>query len=635
MLSPFAIFVKYRLFNECATFVLIESLLIRFGFVCIASVECYLFEYIKIFKINDMEDDALLKQVTTKAEVWLGEGYDAETRAEVKRMMEMDDKTELVDAFYKDLEFGTGGLRGIMGVGTNRMNIYTVGAATQGLSNYLKKEFAGLDQIKVVIGHDSRNNSRKFAEISADIFSANGIKVYLFESLRPTPEMSFTIRHLGCQSGIIITASHNPKEYNGYKAYWNDGAQMIPPHDKNTIAEVNKVASVNDIKFKGNPDLIEIIGQEIDDVFVGKIKELSLSPDIVARHKDMKIVYTPIHGTGVKLIPAALRAFGFTNIINVPEQDISDGNFPTVVSPNPEEPAALTMAIEKGKQVDADIIMASDPDADRLGVAVKNDKNEYVLLNGNQIAIILLNYIITRYSELGKMTGNEYIVKTIVTSELIKTIAEKNNITCYDCYTGFKWIAAIIRELEGKKKYIGGGEESYGFLVEDFTRDKDAVSAIPMVAEAAAWAIDNGKSVYEMLLDIYVKYGYSKEKGISVVRKGKSGAEEIEAMMKGFRANPLKELAGSKVVLIKDFSTLVAQDMVENEKYTLDMPTTANVIQYFTEDGTKVSIRPSGTEPKIKFYIEVRGKLASREDYDAANAAAEAKIKAVSESIGN
>ena len=582
-----------------------------------------------------MEDDVLLKQVTAKAEVWLGEGYDAETRAEVKRMMEMDDKTELVDAFYKDLEFGTGGLRGIMGVGTNRMNIYTVGAATQGLSNYLKKEFAGLDQIKVVIGHDSRNNSRKFAEISADIFSANGIKVYLFESLRPTPEMSFTIRHLGCQSGIIITASHNPKEYNGYKAYWNDGAQMIPPHDKNTIAEVNKVASVSDIKFKGNPDLIEIIGQEIDDVFVGKIKELSLSPDIVARHKDMKIVYTPIHGTGVKLIPAALRAFGFTNIINVPEQDISDGNFPTVVSPNPEEPAALTMAIEKGKQVDADIIMASDPDADRLGVAVKNDKNEYVLLNGNQIAIILLNYIITRYSELGKMTGNEYIVKTIVTSELIKTIAEKNNITCYDCYTGFKWIAAIIRELEGKKKYIGGGEESYGFLVEDFTRDKDAVSAIPMVAEAAAWAIDNGKSVYEMLLDIYVKYGYSKEKGISVVRKGKSGAEEIEAMMKGFRANPLKELAGSKVVLIKDFSTLVAQDMVENEKYTLDMPTTANVIQYFTEDGTKVSIRPSGTEPKIKFYIEVRGKLASREDYDAANAAAEAKIKAVSESIGN
>lgn len=635
MLSPFAIFVKYRLFNECATFVLIESLLIRFGFVCIASVECYLFEYIKIFKINDMEDDALLKQVTAKAEVWLGEGYDAETRAEVKRMMEMDDKTELVDAFYKDLEFGTGGLRGIMGVGTNRMNIYTVGAATQGLSNYLKKEFAGLDQIKVVIGHDSRNNSRKFAEISADIFSANGIKVYLFESLRPTPEMSFTIRHLGCQSGIIITASHNPKEYNGYKAYWNDGAQMIPPHDKNTIAEVNKVASVSDIKFKGNPDLIEIIGQEIDDVFVGKIKGLSLSPDIVARHKDMKIVYTPIHGTGVKLIPAALRAFGFTNIINVPEQDISDGNFPTVVSPNPEEPAALTMAIEKGKQVDADIIMASDPDADRLGVAVKNDKNEYVLLNGNQIAIILLNYIITRYSELGKMTGNEYIVKTIVTSELIKTIAEKNNITCYDCYTGFKWIAAIIRELEGKKKYIGGGEESYGFLVEDFTRDKDAVSAIPMVAEAAAWAIDNGKSVYEMLLDIYVKYGYSKEKGISVVRKGKSGAEEIEAMMKGFRANPLKELAGSKVVLIKDFSTLVAQDMVENEKYTLDMPTTANVIQYFTEDGTKVSIRPSGTEPKIKFYIEVRGKLASREDYDAVNAAAEAKIKAVSESIGN
>ncbi|MEG2163489.1 MAG: phospho-sugar mutase [Bacteroidales bacterium] len=581
-----------------------------------------------------MQDDILLEQVTEKAHIWLGNSYDAATRAEVKHLLEQEDKAELIDAFYRDLEFGTGGLRGVMGVGTNRMNIYTVGAATQGLSNYLKKEFTALSQIKVVIGHDCRNNSRKFAEISADIFSANGIKVYLFDSLRPTPEISFAIRELGCQSGIIITASHNPKEYNGYKAYWDDGAQMISPHDKNTIGEVNKIASVNDIKFKGNPSLIEIIGADMDDIFINRIKTLSLSPDIIARHKDMKIVYTPIHGTGVKLIPDALRAFGFENIINVPEQDISDGNFPTVISPNPEEPAALTMAIAKGREVDADIIMASDPDADRLGVAVKNDKGDFILINGNQIAIILLNYIMTRYREMGKMDGNEYIVKTIVTSELIKIIAERNNITCYDCYTGFKWIASVIRELEGKKKYIGGGEESYGFLVEDFTRDKDAVSAIPMMAEAAAWAKDNGKSVYQMLQDIYLNYGFSKEKGVSVVRKGKSGAEEIEAIMKGLRANPITEIAGSKVTLVKDFSTLVATDHTEGEKYTLDMPTTANVIQYFTEDGTKVSVRPSGTEPKIKFYIEVRGVLHSREEYDAANITAEEKIKDVAKSLG-
>ena len=581
-----------------------------------------------------MQNDELLKQVTERAQVWMGEGYDAETRAEVKRLLEQEDKTELIDAFYRDLEFGTGGLRGIMGVGTNRMNIYTVGAATQGLSNYLKKEFAELPQIKVVIGHDSRNNSRKFAEISADIFSANGIKVYLFESLRPTPEMSFAIRELGCQSGIILTASHNPKEYNGYKAYWNDGAQMISPHDKNTIAEVNKVAGIEDIKFQGNPELIEVIGQEIDDIYVSKIKELSLSPDLVARNSDMKIVYTPIHGTGVKLVPAALRAFGFTNIINVPEQDIPDGNFPTVASPNPEEPAALNMAIEKGKEVDADIIMASDPDADRLGVAVKNDKGEFVLINGNQIAILLLNYIMTRSREMGTLKGNEFIVKTIVTSELIKTIADKNDIKCYDCYTGFKWIAAVIRELEGKERYIGGGEESYGFLVEDFVRDKDAVSAIPMMAEAAAWAKETGKTVYEMLQDIYVKYGFSKEKGISVVRKGKSGAEEIEAMMKNFRANPISEIAGSKVVLIKDFATLKGTDVLAGETFVLDMPTTANVIQYFTEDGTKVSIRPSGTEPKIKFYVEVRGALSSPAEYEAVNAAAEDKIKAVATSLG-
>ncbi len=581
-----------------------------------------------------MENEVLLKEVTAKAQVWLGEGYDAETRAEVRRMLDSEDKTDLIEAFYKDLEFGTGGLRGIMGVGSNRMNIYTVGAATQGLANYLKKEFASLPQIKVVIGHDCRNNSRKFAEISADIFSANGIKVYLFESLRPTPEMSYTIRELGCQSGIILTASHNPKEYNGYKAYWNDGAQMISPHDKNTIAEVNKIRSVEDIKFKGNPDLIEIIGEEIDKLFLERIKTLSLSLEAIERHKDMKIVYTPIHGTGVKLIPAVLKEYGFSNIIHVPEQDVVSGDFPTVVSPNPEEPAALDMAIKKAQETGAELVLASDPDADRIGIAVKDDKGEFILVNGNQIAMIFLNYLITRYRELGRLTGNEYIVKTIVTTELIKNIADKNNVKYFDCYTGFKWIAAVIRENEGKMKYIGGGEESYGFLAEDFVRDKDAVSACALMAEIAAWAKDNGKTMYEMLQDIYLTYGYAKQKGISVVRKGKSGAEEIEAMMKNYRNNPMKEIAGSKVILVKDYATLVANDLTENEKYTIDMPTTSNVLQYFTEDGTKVSIRPSGTEPKIKFYIEVKGELKSREDYEKADAAADKKIEAVKLSLG-
>ena len=581
-----------------------------------------------------MENETLLKEVTAKAQTWLGQGYDEKTKAKVRRMLENEDKTELIESFYKDLEFGTGGLRGIMGAGTNRMNIYTVGAATQGLSNYLKKEFADLPQIKVVIGHDCRNNSRLFAETSADIFSANGIKVYLFESLRPTPEMSFTIRELGCQSGIILTASHNPKEYNGYKAYWNDGAQMISPHDKNTIAEVNKIRSVEDIKFKGNPDLIEIIGEEIDKLFLERIKTLSLSPEAIERHKDMKIVYTPIHGTGVKLIPAVLKEYGFSNIIHVPEQDVVSGDFPTVVSPNPEEPAALDMAIKKAQETGAELVLASDPDADRIGIAVKDDKGEFILVNGNQIAMIFLNYLITRYRELGRLTGNEYIVKTIVTTELIKNIADKNNVKYFDCYTGFKWIAAVIRENEGKMKYIGGGEESYGFLAEDFVRDKDAVSACALMAEIAAWAKDNGKTMYEMLQDIYLTYGYAKQKGISVVRKGKSGAEEIEAMMKNYRNNPMKEIAGSKVILVKDYATLVANDLTENEKYTIDMPTTSNVLQYFTEDGTKVSIRPSGTEPKIKFYIEVKGELKSREDYEKADAAADKKIEAVKLSLG-
>ena len=582
-----------------------------------------------------MGNEELLKQVIAKAQVWLGEGYDEETKAAVRAMLDNEDKTDLIEAFYKDLEFGTGGLRGIMGAGTNRMNIYTVGAATQGLSNYLKKAFADLPQIKVAIGHDCRNNSRKFAEVAADIFSANGIKVYLFDALRPTPEVSFAIRELGCQSGVILTASHNPKEYNGYKAYWSDGAQMIAPHDKNTIDEVNKITSVKEVKFKGNRDLIEIIGEEIDRRYLDRIKTLSLSPEAIAHHHDMKIVYTPIHGTGVRLIPASLKNFGFTNIIHVPEQDVVSGDFPTVVSPNPEEPAALDMAIKKAIETDAELVMASDPDADRIGIAVRNEKGEFVLVNGNQIVMIFLNYLMTRNKELGLLKGNEYIVKTIVTTETIKTIAERNGFKMYDCYTGFKWIASVIRDNEGKARYIGGGEESYGFLPEDFVRDKDSVSSISLMAEIAAWAKDKGMTMYQMLQDIYIKYGYSKEKGISVVRKGKSGAEEIVAMMKNFRANPMKELGGSPVVLVKDYELLEAFNPATGEKTKLDMPTTSNVLQYFTADGSKVSIRPSGTEPKIKFYIEVRGiKMDSYADYDAANAAADAKIEAIKKQLG-
>ena len=582
-----------------------------------------------------MGNEDLLKQVTAKAQIWLGDGYDEETKAAVRAMLDNEDKTDLIEAFYKDLEFGTGGLRGIMGAGTNRMNIYTVGAATQGLSNYLKKAFADLPQIKVAIGHDCRNNSRKFAEVAADVFSANGIKVYLFDALRPTPEVSFAIRELGCQSGVILTASHNPKEYNGYKAYWNDGAQMIAPHDKNTIDEVNKITSVKDVKFRGNAELIEIIGEEIDRRYLDRIKTLSLSPEAIAHHHDMKIVYTPIHGTGVKLIPASLKNFGFTNIIHVPEQDVVSGDFPTVVSPNPEEPAALDMAIKKAIETDAELVMASDPDADRIGIAVRNDKGEFVLVNGNQIVMIFLNYLMTRNKELGLLKGNEYIVKTIVTTETIKTIAERNGFKMYDCYTGFKWIASVIRENEGKARYIGGGEESYGFLPEDFVRDKDSVSSISLMAEIAAWAKDKGMTMYQMLQDIYIKYGYSKEKGISVVRKGKSGAEEIVAMMKNFRENPMKELGGSPVILIKDYASLEATDVVNGTKSKRDMPVTSNVLQYFSADGSKVSIRPSGTEPKIKFYIEVRGiKMDNYADYDAANAAADAKIEAIKKELG-
>lgn len=581
-----------------------------------------------------MDNQDLMKDVIAKAQVWLGDGYDEKTRAEVKRMLDADDKTELVECFYKDLEFGTGGLRGIMGAGSNRMNKYTVGAATQGLANYLKVAFADLPEISVVVGHDVRNNSREFAEIVADIFSANGIKVYLFDSFRPTPELSFAIRELGCQSGVNITASHNPKEYNGYKAYWADGAQIIAPHDSNIIDYVNKIVGVEAIKFQGDPAKIEIIGEEMDRKFLTAIKGLSLSPDVIARHHDLKIVYTPIHGTGVKLVPESLANYGFTNIIHVPEQDIPSGDFPTVVSPNPEEPSAMAMAIAKAKEVNADIVLASDPDADRIGCVIRNAQGEYQLINGNQICLILLNYLMTRNAELGKLTGNEYIVKTIVTTEAIKSVADKNNIKMYDCYTGFKWIAAVIRDNEGTARYLGGGEESYGFLAEDFARDKDSVSAISLMAEVAAWAKEKGMDFMQMLQDIYIKYGFSREAGVSVVRKGKTGAEEIVAMMKNFRENPPRKLGGSDVVLVKDYADLNARNLKTGATDKLDMPTTSNVLQYFTEDGTKVSVRPSGTEPKIKFYIEVKGTLASEAEYDATVAAADTKIAAVKADLG-
>ena len=579
-------------------------------------------------------DNELIKQVTEKAEKWLSPAYDEETRIAVKALLDADDKTELIESFYKDLEFGTGGLRGSMGVGSNRMNIYTVGAATQGLANYLKVAFADLEEISVVVGHDVRNNSRKFAEIVADIFSANGIKVYLFDSCRPTPEMSFAIRHFGCQSGVIITASHNPKEYNGYKAYWNDGAQMIAPHDVNTIKYVNEVTDVKDIKFAGDPSKIQIIGEDVDKIFLEKVKGLSLSPEAIAKHHDMKIVYTPIHGTGLKLIPQALRNLGFTDIIGVPEQEVLSGDFPTVASPNPEEPSAMAMGVAKAKETGAEMVMASDPDADRIGLVIRDNNGEYVLINGNQIVLIFLNYLMTRNAELGKLTGNEYVVKTIVTTETIKSIAEAQGIKMYDCFTGFKWIANVMRENEGKARYLGGGEESYGFLAEDFVRDKDSVSAISLMAEIAAWAKDKGMNMTDMLIDIYMKYGFSREKGISLVRKGKSGAEEIQAIMKQFRENPPKQLAGSDVTLMKDYQSLEATNVATGEKSKLDMPATSNVLQYFTADGTKVSIRPSGTEPKIKFYLEVHDTLASAADYKATEQRADAKIEAIMKDLG-
>ena len=573
----------------------------------------------------------LIKQVTEKAEKWLSDSYDAETRAAVRAMLDNEDKTDLIESFYKDLEFGTGGLRGIMGAGTNRMNKYTVGAATQGLANYLNLNFKDLEQISVVVGHDSRNNSRLFAEAAANIFSANGIKVYLFDDMRPTPEMSFAIRHLGCQSGIILTASHNPKEYNGYKAYWDDGAQVLAPHDKGIIDEVNKV-KVEDIKFEGRPELIEIIGEEIDKIYLDKVHSLSIDPECIKRQHDLKIVYTPLHGTGKMLIPRSLELWGFDNVHTVPEQMIPDGNFPTVKSPNPENGEALTMALNLAKSIDADIVMASDPDADRVGMACKNDKGEWILVDGNQTCMIFLYYIIMNRKAQGKMQGNEFIVKTIVTTELIKSIADKNHIKMYDCYTGFKWIARQIRLNEGKLQYIGGGEESYGFLAEDFVRDKDAVSACSLLAEICAWAKDQGKTLYDVLMDIYLEYGLALNKTINVVKPGKSGADEIKAMMENFRKNRPTEIGGSKVICTKDYGVLKEYDAAGAEK-ALDFPEASNVLQWYTEDGTKVSVRPSGTEPKIKFYIEVKGEMECPKCYTAALAKAHVKIDAVAKSL--
>ena len=579
-----------------------------------------------------MENQELIKLVTEKAEKWLTPAYDAETQAEVKRMLQNPDKTELIDSFYKDLEFGTGGLRGIMGAGSNRMNIYTVGAATQGLSNYLNKCFAGKGQISVVVGHDCRNNSDKFAKITADIFSANGIKVYLFDDLRPTPEVSFAIRHFGCQSGINITASHNPREYNGYKAYWDDGAQVLAPHDTAIIDEVNKV-KVADIKFNGNKDLIQSIGKEVDEIYLKQVHTISIDPEVIKRQKNLSIVYTPLHGAGRVLIPDSLKVWGFENVNCVPEQMVKDGNFPTVVSPNPENAEALTLAIALAKKIDADIVMASDPDADRVGMACKDSKGEWVLINGNQTCLIFLYYIIKNRIAMGKMKPNDFIVKTIVTTELIKAVADKNKVEMRDCYTGFKWIAREIRISEGKQQYIGGGEESYGFLAEDFVRDKDAVSACSLLAEICAWAKDQGKTLYDVLMDIYVEYGFSQETTINVVKPGKSGAEEIKAMMDNFRANSPKEIGGSAVCLVKDYKTLKATD-VRGNVTELDMPEPSNVLQFFTEDGTKISVRPSGTEPKIKFYIEVKGEMGCPKCYAATNAEAEKKVEAVRKSLG-
>lgn len=572
-----------------------------------------------------MDNNDLLKDVKKKAEGWLIGKFDDETKKQVSHLLANNEK-ELIDSFYTSLEFGTGGLRGIMGVGTNRMNIYTVGMATQGLCNYLLQEFSHLPVIKVAVAYDSRNNSRLFAETAAGIFAGNGLKVYLFESLRPTPELSFTIRHFKCQSGIVITASHNPKEYNGYKAYWDDGGQVVPPHDKNIIAEVNKITGIDSVKFNGPKENITVIGSEIDEIYTDAIKGLSLSPEIIAKHNDFKIVYTPIHGTGAKLVPMVLTKMGFKNIIHVPEQDVADGNFPTVHSPNPEESAALDMAIKKAKETGADLVMGTDPDADRVGIAVKAKNGDFVLLNGNQTASILIYYLLTKWKENGKLKGKEYLVKTIVTTELLAEMAMEFNVPCYDVLTGFKYIAEIIKQNEGRMTFIGGGEESYGYLAGEFVRDKDAVMACALIAEAAAWARNQNKLLIDLLQEIYLHFGFFRESLLSVTKKGKEGAEEIQKMMENFRSTPPQTINGSRVVMIHDYLKQKSYHVIQNMEEPIHQPK-SNVLQFITEDGSKISIRPSGTEPKIKFYFGVKEKLPRMEDYDAVSVLLDQKIK--------
>jgi phosphoglucomutase len=572
------------------------------------------------------------KNILEKAQKWLDISFDEETRKQVKYLID-NDHNELIESFYTNLEFGTGGLRGIMGVGTNRMNKYTVGMATQGFANYIKKMFAEKDMIKIAIAFDSRNNSSFFAQITANVMSANGIKVYLFESLRPTPELSFAIRHLGCQAGVVITASHNPKEYNGYKAYWEDGGQLIAPHDKNVIEEVLKITDLKQVNFSKVPELIEIIGENVDFAYLEKVKSLSLSQDLIKKHKNLSIVYTPLHGTGVVLVPRALKEYGFENIHLVEEQTVADGNFPTVKSPNPEEKSALEMAINKAKSVNANLVLATDPDADRVGIAIKNDTGEYILLNGNQTASVLIYYLINKWKENNKLTGKEYIVKTIVTSELLKEIAIKNGVESYDVLTGFKYIAEIIKNLEGEKTFIGGGEESYGYLVGDFVRDKDAVIACCMIAEMAAWAAESNKTFYDILIDLYLEYGFYKENLLSITKKGKAGTEEIQQMMNNFRQSPPAFINGSKVIAIKDYLLQISKDLISNRNSAIDLPK-SNVIQFFTEDGSKITVRPSGTEPKIKFYFGVRDVLKTKEDFEATDKKLDSKIKAIIADLG-
>ncbi|MCQ2304717.1 MAG: phospho-sugar mutase [Bacteroidales bacterium] len=546
-------------------------------------------------------------KIIERAKSWLTDLYDAETKKQVQDMLD-NDPNELVESFYRNLEFGTGGLRGIMGAGTNRMNIYTVAMATQGFANYIKLMHPGEKDLSIAISYDGRNNSPAFANITADVMSANGIKVYIFDCLRPTPELSFAVREMKCQAGVMVTASHNPKEYNGYKAYWNDGGQLVSPHDKNVIAEVEKITDPSMVNFKRNPELITVLGEDFDKIYLEKVYGLSLSLDLIKKHKDLRIVYTPIHGTGRRLVPEILKMKGFENVYCVEEQMIVDGNFPTVKSPNPEEPAAMALAVKKAQEVNADLVMATDPDADRVGIAVKNDKGEFILLNGNQTASIFVYYLLTRWSELGKLTGKEYIVKTIVTTELLFEIAKKYDVKRYDVLTGFKYIADKILELEGKEQFIGGGEESYGYLAGDFVRDKDAVIATSMIAEATAWAAEQGKTPYQLLMDIYKEFGLYKEKLVSLTKKGISGTEEIKALMAKFRTTPPTEIDGEKVVEIRDYKASEAKDLLTGKVTAINLPK-SDVLQFFTESGSKITVRPSGTEPKIKFYFSMKGKI--------------------------